>query len=239
MKDIFDSGGLSGNRNFEEAAQRYFSLSGEEELEKLLRAGYGLICYFSTVFCGIRPNDDIIQVGYEGLLKAVKGFRPEYGNRFTTYAGHCIIGAIKHHLRKENSFYRPCCLATLQEKAEMLLDMELEEKEAVPSPKYLSEKLNVTEEGLREVMRAGLVSLDKLDLSKISSLRYESFRFPIEDRILLEQALKTLNDLQRKVIYLLFYRDMSQQQAADVLGLHQRKVSRVMHQGLADLRKAW
>jgi RNA polymerase sigma-B factor len=231
-----------GNMNattLEEAALLYLEKGGDERLGNVMRAADVLIRHFSAVYCGAVPNDDMMQAGYEGLLKALKSFKPEYGNKFTTYAGHCIIGEIRHYIRRENAYYKPECITSIQRKADVLMEKELDETGEIPSLDYMAEKLNIRAEGLSEVMRAGFVSLDELDLSKISCIRYESFKFPIEDRILLSQAIKRLSEIQKKVIYLLFYRDMSQQQAADVLGINQRKVSRVLQQGLADLKKAW
>ena len=61
-------------------------------------------------------------------------------------------------------------------------------------------------------MRAGLVSLDDVDVKK-SVTSYESFRLPKEDRIVLQQALNRLSEMQRKMIYLLFYQDLTQTEA--------------------------
>jgi RNA polymerase sigma-B factor len=77
------------------------------------------------------------------------------------------------------------------------------------------------------------VSLDTgededVDISAIKSLRYETFSLPIEDRILLEQALESLTELQRKVVYLFFYKDLCQTDIGKKLGLSQRKTSRTV-----------
>jgi RNA polymerase sigma-B factor len=49
------------------------------------------------------------------------------------------------------------------------------------------------------------------------------------------QALERLSDLQRRVIYLIFYRDLTQQEAAEQIGIGQRRVSRLMHRGLESM----
>ena len=88
-------------------------------------------------------------------------------------------------------------------------------------------------------MRAGLVSLDEVDIKKIQSLRYESFKLPIEDKLLLQQALARLTDLQRKVIYYLFFLDLTQTQTGKKLGLSQRAVSRVLHKSLQKMAEVF
>jgi RNA polymerase sigma-B factor len=77
---------------------------------------------------------------------------------------------------------------------------------------------------------------DEVDLSAIKSLRYETFSLPIEDRILLEQALESLNELQRKVVYLFFYKDLSQTEIGQMLSLPQRKISRIVASATRSMR---
>ena len=69
---------------------------------------------------------------------------------------------------------------------------------------------------------------EEVDVSAIKSLRHETFSLPVEDRILLEQALESLNELQRKVVYLFFYKDLCQTEIGKKLGLSQRKTSRTV-----------
>jgi RNA polymerase sigma factor (sigma-70 family) len=67
-----------------------------------------------------------------------------------------------------------------------------------------------------------------VDLSAVRALHYEAFSLPIEDHILLEQSLESLTELQRKVVYLFFYKDLSQTEIGKRLGLSQRKISHII-----------
>lgn len=227
----------SENSQLEKLVQDYLAYGEEHLLDEVVKSAEPLVRHFAVLFSGGRPIEDYMQAGYEGILKALKNFNANYGNSFVTYAGHCIMGEIRHYIRREASYYRPVVIAELQKKVEILIEEYFTGNGELPSMDYLSAKLNVKREGIEQAMRAGMVCLDELDISKISHVRYESFRFPIEDRIILEQAVKMLSDIQRKVIYLLFYRDMTQEQAAEKLGLNQRKVSRILHGSLDSLRK--
>jgi len=215
----------------------YKKESDNSLLSEIVEAGSGLIHYFIRLYGGGRNLPDLYQVGVEGLLKAVQRFDPNMGAKFTTYAGHCIMGELRHYIRKEASYYNPGCIKGLQYRVEKIVEQILKETGDVPSISEIADKLNLKEESVMEVMKGGLVSFDELDLSKISSRSLESFRLPIEDKLALIQAMKKLNELQKKVLYLLFYRDMTQEQAAAKLGINQRKVSRLKEKGLAALKE--
>ena len=116
-----------------------------------------------------------------------------------------------------------------------------------PLIEEIAREVNVTPEGIREVMRlfldTNVCSLDgehdgedEPDLSAIKSLHYENFSLPIEDRIALEQALESLTKLQGKVIYLFFYKDLSQTEIGKRLGLPQRKISDIIASSIKSLR---
>ena len=71
----------------------------------------------------------------------------------------------------------------------------------------------------------------------IKSLQYEAFSLPVEDRILLEQGMESLSELQQKVVYLFFYKDLSQTEIGKRLGLPQRKVSRIIASATKSLKE--
>jgi RNA polymerase sigma factor (sigma-70 family) len=80
------------------------------------------------------------------------------------------------------------------------------------------------------------VSFEEIDTAQIHSLTYQSFQLPIEDRLTLEKALPTLSALQQKVVEMLYFGNMTQQEAALKLGLTQRKISRIKEETLKALR---
>ncbi len=223
--------------NLDEAARFYFADRSYENLELLVSTSSRLISHFVRLYGLHQFYEDLYQAGYEGLLKALKRFDPQNGASFTTYAGSQIIGEIRHYIRKEAAYYRPRAVIKLQESVCELLEDQMYSKGELPSFGKIAETLNLKEEGILEVMKTGLIPLEQVDMSKISSCRLESFKLPVEDRIMLEQALEKLNDLQWKVIHMLFYRDLTQDQTAQKLDINQRKVSRIMHKGLDSLKR--
>jgi RNA polymerase sigma-B factor len=120
----------------------------------------------------------------------------------------------------------------------------------LPTLPEIAEAVNVAEEGVLEVLRARgathMLSLDEVtgeglgdpvQRSYIVHKHYETLHLPVEDRIRIAQAVERLSDLQRKVVYYLFYMDLTQTETAKRLRVSQKHVSRVMHTAVARLRE--
>lgn len=223
--------------SLEEAATRYFKDGGEEARGAVVKAAYGLIRYYANFYGGACDREDLFQTGCLAVLKALNRFDPDRNVRFTTYASHCILGEIRHLVRSESSYYRPGCIKELQYRVDTAMDEYVKEFGEPPTSAFLAKTLNVREASIREVMRAGLVSFEEIDVSQIHSLTYQSFQLPIEDKLTLEKALPTLTALQQKVLEMLFFGNLTQQEAAQRLGLTQRKISRIKEETLKALRK--
>ncbi|MGI6659111.1 MAG: sigma-70 family RNA polymerase sigma factor [Dethiobacteraceae bacterium] len=224
--------------DLENTYQSYRQSAAQEDLLNLVQAGERLVRHFTRIYTG-GLAEDALQSGREGLLKAIRRFDPDKQVAFATYASHCIMGEIRHYLRKEASYYRPGSIKDLQNRVDRYVEQVIKERGEPPELEEIAEALNVKVEGVVQAMRAGLVSLDEVDIKKIQSLRYESFKLPIEDKLLLQQALARLTDLQRKVIYYLFFLDLTQTQTGKKLGLSQRAVSRVLHKSLQKMAEVF
>ncbi len=214
------------------AAQTYFSSKTEQNCSAVTRAAEPLVVHFARLYGGNCNFDDLYQTGMEGLLRALSSYDPSHGAAFSTWASECIISAIRHYVRKEVSYARPGCVVELQAKVDRIVEQRLKETGEPPSVRYIAERLGVTESSVLEVMRAGMVSIEELELDNIKTLQYSSFHLPIEDSIAVAQAISRLSSLQQKVIRALFFKGMTQEQVAVQLGLNQKKVSRLKLSGL-------
>jgi len=223
--------------DLDSAIKEYISQPGQEKLARLVEAGSRLVYHFATIFAPGQDKDDMVQAGFEGLIKAAKRFDQGRGVSFSTYASHYIMGEMRHYIRKEASCDRPNWVAELQNRVNSVIEEHLQSAGEAPTVSQIAEKLNVREEGVIQAMRAGWVSIDEINVSDIQSQRYESFRLPIEDRIILAQAVEKLSEIQRKLIGLLFYSGMTQREAANELGLSQRKISRLLHKSYETMKK--
>src|SRR5215217_2819164 len=145
--------------------------------------------------------EDLLQVGYVGMMKAVNGYRLDSEAKFSSYAYSMIEGEIKHHLRDAALVKKPRWARSLHARVSEATSRLTAELGRPPLIEEVASEVNVTPEGVSELIKlfcdTDVVSLDggedeEVDISAIKSLRYETFSLPIEDRILLEQALDSL-----------------------------------------------
>lgn len=223
-------GGSSHHRpqELEELVSAYCGEPSEILLEKIIAAASPLVYHYAHRYSWGVVQEDLVQSGFEGLLKALKNFEPERKTLFSTYASYYIIGEICREIRRGTSFYKPAWLEEIQQKIKQATEQLRQSLGREPTIDEIAEAVNIRREGVVQAMVAGSVLLEELDLSQIRSLRYESFQLPVEERILVKEALSKLSDLQKKIVYLIFYQEMTQTKVAELIGLNQRRVSRMI-----------
>jgi len=200
------------------------------------------------IFSGV-PGDDLMQVGFIGLLNAVEMFDPTRGVKFVTYASHLIRGEIRHYLRDHRDTIRkPRWLQKLNHQIEEAAARYISAEGRFPALEHLASQLNVEEEGLlealktREVLRTISLEADeetgdlRVDRDRTRHRSLPATQLPLEDRIVLFEAMEKLNPLQRRVLYYLFFTDLTQMEAARRIGISQKHVSRVLASSLSKLR---
>jgi len=195
------------------------------------------------------PFEDLVSAGYIGLLNAVHNFEPERGLQFSTYATHLIKGEIRHHIRSRHLIKIPGWLVELSNKVKEVEDQLFKTKGRLPTIEELAAELNITEEGILEVLKAqasmSYISLDQerrkgdprpqIDLEKIKSREPDDF--PIEQRIRIAMAIEKLSEVQQEVIKGLFYADKTQAELGKELGYSQRHISRLKEECLAKIKE--
>lgn len=228
---------MANNSNLEESAQLFINDPTDDHLDIMVENARGLILHFVKKYGLGQIQEDLIQAGYEGLVKSIKGYDPQKGVRFVTYASHWIIGEIRHEIRRLRRFDCPSFIIDIQDKMGRVMDDYFKEFGDFPSVEYISKKIKITEEGIREAMQGGLVSLDEMDLSKIQSIASENFQLRVEDKVTLYKAFSKISALQRKVLYLLFFQNKTQAETAEILKTNQRQVSRIKEKGLQSIKE--
>lgn len=219
-----------------QAYEKYRNLRCDRSLEDITAAGEPLVKYYAGIYGGGCDFDDLFQTGMLGILKAVHSFKPDGKTAFLTWASWCVISEIRHYVRSERKYHYPRCLEKVQNRMDEALETSLREGKCFLNESELEEKIGINSEGIHEIMKAGLVSLSELNLDCISSLEKQSFQLPLEDRLILEQAMDKLNGMEKKVVQMLFFRGFTQQKAAKSLGVNQRKVSRIKVSAIKTLK---
>lgn len=229
----------------EEAKFRAYRAEKDVSVRDEIFAHYqGVVASVVRGFKGKSEKEDLLQVGYIGLLNAIERFDLDKGFKFRTYATHCIDGEIRHFLRdKTETIRKPRWVRKLSSQIAAYLEVYLQEHERLPSLAEISRELNVAEEGVRAILAAKQpASLDvsgqkgTLLRDSVKSRELVSFQLPVEDRVAISQAFEKLLAMEQKIIYLFFVQDFTQKEIAGKLALSPRKVSRLMQKALGRLR---
>ena len=198
------------------------------------------------------PLEDLEQLGYIGLINALNLYNQQRKVKFETYASWFISGEIRHYIRdKHQAIKIPHWIIELNRKIDKFIVEYKEETKQIPSLKKIAKEFNLTEEGVKEILKARdvvhVVSIDQDNrnydcnehpvLEKIKNDHYKSFKLPIEDLITLELALNKLKNLQRKVVDYIFIEDLTQSKTAKKLSISQRQVSRIKKEALKSLKE--
>lgn len=219
----------------------------EQATEELIKRNYALAASIAKRFCGRGTDyEDLIQLALIGMLKAIRTFDMERGTTFSTYAVPLIMGEIRKYLRddgliKVNRQYKRNG-AIIMKNREVFIEKfgrepRIEELKEITG--FTDDEISVALECARPVGSLSEQIGDDPALTVENTV--EDSEHSIEkvfDKIVLNDALDRLPERWRKIIVLRYYKDLSQQQTADILGLSQVKVSREEKKIIAELRKS-
>ena len=191
------------------------------------------------------PSDDLIQVASLALVKAVDRFDPEQQVRFSTFAMPTIVGELRRHFRDRTWSMRV---------SRRLKDLHLELRAASenlthqlgrpPSIDELADALDTTSEEVLEAMEAGATYRSASIEQHYAGAETDEVALPGADdpeldatseRVLIQEALATLSQRDRRVLYLRYYLEMTQAEIAEQVGVSQVHVSRILRATLAKL----
>ena len=194
------------------------------------------------------PAEDLVQVACMGLVKAVERFDHRHGARFVSYAVPTIVGELKRHLRDTSwAAYVP------QRMRERVLAVEHTTERLhrtlgrSPTTGEVASGLGLETADVLEAAEAATaydaVSLDSPgpgqdgEASRGDSLGAHEERYDlVEYEVTLGPAIRALTARQRVILCLRFEEDMTQSEIAELLGISQMHVSRLLRQALARLR---
>jgi len=195
------------------------------------------------------PYEDLLQVGYVGLLKAINNYDPAAGTGLAGYALPCVSGEIKRYFRdKRWQVHVRRSLQELRLSVRTVISELTQTLGHAPSDAEIAERLNVTENELREVRRAELAfqssSLDAPladDEGRASLGDLLGGEDPQLEHVLDMEAvwkqMSGLPDREQRLLLLRFYGNMTQAEIGKHLGISQMHVSRLLAEALEYLRE--
>lgn len=193
---------------------------------------------------GYEP-DDLFQIGSIGLLKSINKFDLSYNVKFSTYAVPMIIGEIQRFIRDDGTVKISRSLKETGNKIRRARDELSKQKGRVPTVHEIANYLNITPEDVILAQEASRTP------ASIHETVYENDGDPITlldqivdnttdgkwfDKIALREAIEHLSEREKLIVYLRYYKDQTQSEVAERLGISQVQVSRLEKKILEDIK---
>ena len=224
-----------------EAAQ-----ANDEEAKKvLIERNMGLIRHILKRFTGRGYDmEDLFQIGCIGMLKAIERFDLSLGLCFSTYAVPMIAGEIRRFLRDDGMIKVSRSIKENAYKVSMARQ-ELENGlHREPTIGELAQHTGLSTEEIVMTMEAGarvesIYSEDYYEEGENPGGAYyeDSEKNPVLDRILIHQLIESLEESDRRLIWLRYFQEKTQVETAGILGISQVQVSRLEKKILYRMRQ--
>ncbi|UIE39578.1 RNA polymerase sigma factor SigF [Leptodesmis sichuanensis] len=196
------------------------------------------------------PYEDLEQIGYLGLIRAIERFNPGQGCAFSSFAVPYIRGEMLHFLRDRSSTVKiPRRWQQLNKAGQKAREELAEAFGRQPTDEEIAAKLGVSLNEWRESKMATKnrlpLSLDATISQQIDSpmtlgdtlpdTRYQALQSLEEDRQQLQKALNQLEEKTRQAIEFVFIKDLSRKEVAEQIGVSPMTVTRRLHRGIEQM----
>src|SRR5690625_1092249 len=172
--------------------------------------------------------DDLFQIGSIGLIKAIDKFDLSYEVRFSTYAVPMIIGEIQRFIRDDGTIKVSRTMKELGNKIRIKKEELSKKLNRSPTVSEIAEALDMTPEDVAQAQEA------VKSPHSIHETVYENGGEPITlldqipnndkqwfEKLILEEAIRNLTERERLIVYLRYYKDQTQSEVAERLGISQ------------------
>ncbi len=205
--------------------------------ETLLRENVSLLKSIVRRYLGKGVEfDDLFQLAGIGLLKAVNGFDESYGVRFSTYAVPMIAGEIKRFMRDDGSVKVSRAMKTAAKSMNKYIEEYTAARGTAPAIREVAEKFGMEESEAVFVLGSSRMPVsiygqgeykDEKSAELIDRLPSVDDREDMIERMQLRAAIDGLPEREKKIIMLRYFRDMTQSEVAEVIGVSQVQISRI------------
>ncbi|MEO7718674.1 MAG: sigma-70 family RNA polymerase sigma factor [Capsulimonas sp.] len=195
------------------------------------------------------PLEDLIQEGFLGLMHGIDQYDQTRGVKLITYATHHIDGHLRHFLRDRVQIIKePAWLQELAQKVRREIETLTQSLGREPTDQETAQSLGLAEsEIVRIKSTRAIFAVTSLDEAQEtggpaahvaeSNLRATTAELPIEDRVVLENALVRLKEIEQKVLYSFYYEDRSQTDIARALGVSNNYISHILKNSARKLQQ--
>jgi len=194
-----------------------------------------------------RESDDVAQVASLALVKAVDRFDPDRGSAFTSFATPTILGEIKRYFRDYGWSVRvPRRLQDIALRIEKITQPLTNRLGRAPTPAEIAAELEVTLEEVLDALQSATAhrpepleprTRDGEEPHPAMAASEDDGYEHVEDAAAVDSLLDRLPERDRFVVELRFRHDLLQREIADVVGLSQMQVSRILAHSLATLQE--
>ncbi|MDE5756928.1 MAG: SigB/SigF/SigG family RNA polymerase sigma factor [Clostridia bacterium] len=188
--------------------------------------------------------DDLLQLGALGLVKAINNFDLSFNVKFSTYAVPMIAGEIKRFIRDDGSIKVSRAMKSLCSKIQTYLN-DCYASDLNPTIKQIATHFGVEEQEVVFAMDSNKypVSIfekyeDDNSQCVMDKLASNETSEDMINKILLKDCIDSLPDREKKVIILRYYRDKTQSEIAQMLGVSQVQISRIESKVINQLKQA-
>lgn len=180
--------------------------------------------------------DDLFQVGCIGLIKAIDNFNTDLDVRFSTYAVPMVIGEVRRYLRDSNSIRVSRSLRDTAYKAMQVKERLTAENSREPTVEEIAKELEMNKEDVVMALEAIVepVSLYEPVFSDGNDTIFVMDQVGDKNddtnwlnEIALKEAIRNLNDREKKILSLRFFKGKTQMEVAEEIGISQAQVSRL------------
>lgn len=190
--------------------------------------------------------DDLFQIGCMGFLKAIGGFDESFGVKFSTYAVPMIAGEIKRFMRDDGAVKVSRAMKQTAKEMNAFIEAYTLEHGKQPAVCEIAKRF-----GMDEAETVFVMGSSKMPISLYGSADYKDGKerelietLPASDdqeewldRLLLKGAIEGLEERDKKIIVLRYFRDMTQSEVAEKVGVSQVQVSRIENRIIKEFRK--
>lgn len=222
--------------------------SGDEfAKEDLINGNLKLVLSILKGYSNRTDNmDDLFQVGCVGLIKAIDNFDLSHEVKFSTYAVPMILGEVKRYLRDNNGVRVTRSLKDIAYKGLKVKEILTNKLNREPTVKEIADELNLTEYEVNQAFEAmrDVVSMNEPIYNEGGDTIYLSEQIADNKQkveqdtlIMLKEALKSLKEKERFIIYKRYFEGITQMELSEEIGISQAQISRIEKNSLETMKK--